>query len=115
MSLSFYFDHNMETAVSDALRDRGIDVLSAIEDDFDRAPDELVLERADALLRVLVTHDRDYLRLAAERLSDGRPFNGVVFCHQSRVTVGMMVSELELVARAMTSDDIRNTVVWIPL
>ena len=115
MSIPFYFDHNMQDAVATTLRSRGIDVLTAREDHHDQEPDDVVLQRAQDLGRVMVTHDQDYLDLAHEWQMSSRPFAGVVFCHLSQSSIGLMVSELELVAQALTPEELVNTVVWIPL
>lgn len=40
MSVAFYFDHNMQIAVVAGLRQRGIDVLTTLEDQHDRQPDD---------------------------------------------------------------------------
>lgn len=115
MSNPLYFDHNMQDAVAAALRSRGIDVLTAWEDHYDHEPDDIVLQRAQALGRVLVTHDQDYLKLAHDWQSAAQPFAGIVFCHLSQSPIGLLISELELVAQTMTADELANTVVWIPL
>ena len=61
MSVSLYFDHNLPDALATALRERGVDVLTAREDGFDRQSDERLLERALDLQRVIVTQDSDFV------------------------------------------------------
>jgi Domain of unknown function (DUF5615) len=115
MSVPFYFDHNMQLAVATALRDRGFDVLTTQEDGYDRHSDDQVLERAETLARVVVTHDQDFLELAAERQSTATEFPGIIFCHLAKSSIGELVADLAIVAEAATCDELRNQVIWIPL
>lgn len=115
MSVAFYFDQNMQFAVVVALRERGCDVLTALDDAHDRRPDDEILDRAQALSRVVVTHDQDFLELAAERQSSCKEFPGIVFCQLSKSSIGGMVKDLVLIAEATSYDELRNQVVWVPL
>lgn len=115
MSVAFYFDHNMQTAVVTALRTSGFDVLTALEDEYDRHPDDDVLDRAMSLQRVVVTHDQDFLEIAADRQIRSEDFPGIVFCHSGKASIGAMVSDLTLIAEVATYDDLLNQVTWVPL
>ena len=115
MSVPLYFDHNMQFAVVIALRERGVDVLTTRDDGCDRHPDSQVLDRAAALSRVVVTHDQDFLELAAERLATSTEFPGIIFCHLAKSSIGGLVADLALIAAATTYDELRNQVVWVPL
>jgi hypothetical protein len=57
MALSYYMDHNVPRAITIGLRLRDVDVLTAIEDGMDQAEDEILLDRASLLQRVLFTQD----------------------------------------------------------
>ncbi|MGO9113014.1 MAG: DUF5615 family PIN-like protein [Thermoguttaceae bacterium] len=46
MSIALYFDHNVRGAIVHGLRQRGVDVLVAIEDSYAEAEDPDVLARA---------------------------------------------------------------------
>lgn len=114
MSVALYFDHNMPLPLASALRERGVDVLSAREDGCDREPDEVLLERATELERVMVSQDSDFLQLAQKRLSLGRSFPGLVFCRISGISTSELINDVELIAVAMTSGEMADQVVWIP-
>jgi len=114
MSVAFYFDHNLPRVIATALRDRGIDILTAHEDNYDLRPDEELMERAAELGRVVVSQDQDFLEIAHGWQADGRPFAGLVFSHAMRVSIGTLIGDLELITRVIASDEIANTVVWIP-
>ena len=60
-------DVHVHAAITEGLRLRGVDVLTAQEDGGRRLRDPALLDRATALGRVLFTQDDDLLREAAER------------------------------------------------
>jgi hypothetical protein len=55
MPVRFYMDVHVPQAVTDQLRRRGVDVITAIEEGADKWDDEALLEHAQVLGRVLVT------------------------------------------------------------
>jgi hypothetical protein len=112
--LAFYIDHQYRAAVVRGLRTRGINVLTAFDDGTDRLDDESLLVRATELGRVLVTHDKGFLGRAAEWQRSGRQFAGIVFAAQSPIDIGTAIEYLELIAHAMSPDEMRNHVEYIP-
>jgi predicted nuclease of predicted toxin-antitoxin system len=65
MSLRFQLDEHIAEAVALGLRRRGIDVLTAHEAGLRNTPDEIILARAHAHGRLIVTHDQGFLRMHA--------------------------------------------------
>ena len=59
MSLSFYMDENVYWGMTDGLRIRGVDVLTAQADGRTGFPDPAILDRATELERVLFSQDDD--------------------------------------------------------
>ena len=57
MSVKLYMDVHVQRAISEGLRLRGIDVLTAQEDGGQRLPDPELLNRATVLGRVLFSQD----------------------------------------------------------
>lgn len=78
MSLPLYFDHNVDRAIVDGLRARGISVLTAKEDGFDTRPDEAVFEWATELGHVAVSNDEDFLAIAHRWQREGHHFVGPI-------------------------------------
>jgi predicted nuclease of predicted toxin-antitoxin system len=115
MSLAYYFDQNVPRAIAIGLRRLGIDVLTSDEDGAADWPDERILERATALERIVFSCDADFLELAADLLTHGQPFAGVVHAHQLQITIGQAVRDLELIARVLTAEEIRNQVIHLPI
>lgn len=97
------------------MRVRGVDVLTAYEDGTDCWEDEPLLVRASALGRVLFSQDEDLLAVAKRFRLEGVHFAGLVYAHQLRVSVGRCVSDLELLAKACSSEDMAEHVEFLPL
>lgn len=115
MSLKFYMDHHVPAAITIALRERGIDVLTALEDGTAEWPDDRILDRAWELERIVFTMDQDFLALAADRWRTGQEFVGIVFAEQNEIGIGRAVSDLELIANACSADELANWIQHLPL
>ena len=82
MAIAFYMDHQVPQAITDGLRLRQVDVLTAYGDGANRLSDPELLDRATALGRVLFSQDKDLLREAESRQQSGSSFGGVVFARR---------------------------------
>ena len=65
MAVMLYMDVHVPQPVTDQLRRRGVDVLTAIEDNYAERDEEELLERASTLGRVIFTQDIRFKALAA--------------------------------------------------
>ena len=115
VSLAIYMDVHVPRAITVTLRARGVDVLTAQEDESTLLSDSELLDRASALLRVLFSRDQDLLVETAGRQKSGRTFFGLVYAHQLRVTIGQCINDLELIAKLCEPDDLLNRVEHLPL
>lgn len=115
MSCQLYMDVHVPLAVTLQLRQRAVDVLTAIEDGQAETADIQLLARSTELGRVLVTQDIRFKALAESWQRERRRFSGMVFAHQLFVTVGRMVADLELVAKACDSLDMDNHILHLPI
>ena len=113
--MRLFMDHHVPAAITAELRRRGIDVLTAQEDGSDQIDDDLLLERARQLDRVLFSQDRNLLRIANEWLRSGRDFVGLVYAHQLSITIGQAIRDLELIAQALDPEDLHNRIEFLPL
>ena len=107
-------DQHVPRAVTAGLRQRKVEVLSAFEDGASELAGPELLDRATALGRVLFTQD-DLLVEAARRQAVGATFAGIVYAHQQRVTVGLCVEQLELIAKTLGAAELENRVIYLPL
>lgn len=115
MGVKLYMDVHVRRAVTNGLRLRGVDVLTAQEDGARELSDPDLLDRSTALGRVLFTQDDDLLREAAARLRSGAAFAGVIYAHQLNVTVGQFIDDLELIAKATEPDEWAGRLLYLPL
>jgi hypothetical protein len=115
MALTYYMDVHVPAAITEGLRRRAIDVLTSQDDGSREADDEFLLERATQLARVLVSQDKDLLKIAAARHAGGREFAGLVFVPQQGTSFGQVLDDLQLVAECCTKEELSNRVLYIPL
>lgn len=115
MAVSLYMDHHVPKAITTALRMRGVNVLTAHEDGAEQLDDEHLLQRAHELKRALFTQDDDLLEEAAKCHRVGKPFSGVIYAHQLRVTIGVCVQDLEIIAKSADEREMENQVIFLPI
>lgn len=64
--------------------------------------------------RAVFTQDDDFLALADEWLENGRDLAGVIYAHQLGITIGQAIRDLELIAKVLEPDEMRNRIVFLP-
>lgn len=114
MPVRLYMDVHVPRAITDQLRRRGVDVMTATEDDFSELPDDQLLEHVHTLHRLLFTQDIGFKTLAEDWQRQGKSFAGLVFGHQLGGTVGQYVEDLELIATSSDSEEWLNVVEYLP-
>ena len=114
MAVAIFMDVHVPQAITDGLRRRGVDVLTALEDASAEREDHDLLERARALGRVLFTQDIRFKALAEDWQRQGRPFAGLLFGHQLRASIGRFVSDLELIGNASEPSEWLDTIAHLP-
>ena len=114
MSIHFLMDVHIPAALTSTLRLRGVDVLTAQMDGSRELSDEELLSRALDLGRVLVTQDRDFLRIAADCQESGGLFAGVVFIHPMRATFSQTADDLEILATCFDLVEMKNRLEFVP-
>jgi Domain of unknown function (DUF5615) len=114
VAVPLYMDVHVPQAITDQLRRRGIDVLTAIEDSSGELLDDELLERVRSLERVLFTQDIRFKAMAEDWQRQGKPFAGLIFGHQLGGTIGQYVKDLELIAQSSEPNEWLNTVEYLP-
>jgi hypothetical protein len=94
MALKLYMDHHVPRAITSGLRTRGVDILTAYEDEASTVADSQLLDRATALDRVLFTRNDDLLTEARQRQQDGQYFKGISFM---RINVGYLSGNVSMI------------------
>lgn len=115
MPVALYMDEHVPLSITRGLRRRGVDVLRVQDDGHANTDDELILDRAAALGRVVFTRDEDFLVIAQARQVNGIPFAGVVYAHPLGPSIGDCVSDLETIAVVSALPEWENRVEYLPL
>ncbi|MBE7465664.1 MAG: DUF5615 family PIN-like protein [Planctomycetes bacterium] len=113
--ISYYFDEHVPGAVVRQLKLRGIDVILAQQEGPRGRPDDVLIARATQLGRVFVTQDAKALPIVFRMQAQARPFSGFVLAEQSRVNIGILVRDLELMALVYDPSDMANRIELLPL
>jgi hypothetical protein len=109
--VQYYCDQHIHGAVPSGLRQHGIDALTAQEAGRCGLPDSDQLTFATAQARVMVTHDTDYLVLAASGVNHA----GIAFADATkyRNMVGALIQMLRLLHGVLDRDDMKNHVEYL--
>jgi len=106
--ISFYMDEHVPTAVSQGLRRRGADVLTAQEAGMRGSSDEEHLTLAASEGRTIFTQDADFLRLHASN----RAHSGIVYAPQG-TPVGAMLQALVLIHDVLRPQEMAGRVEFV--
>ena len=110
-------DEDVHGAIVDGLRLRqpAVDLVRVQEVGLRQTPDTAILEWAAQEGRVVVSVDKKTLAVDAwDRVARGLAMPGVAVL-RTILTIGQAIDELELIALAGNSDDLRDQVVYLPL
>jgi len=112
MAISYYFDAPVHRAIKIGLQLRGVEVLTAQDDQNSSASDEIILSRSVQLNRPLVTTDHDFLVLAKNSVDQGENFVGIFFL-SPKISIGYAIEELEFYAKLGELEDFTNQVIFV--
>lgn len=115
MQISLYFDEDaMDGDLVQALRLRGIDVLTAQDAGLINTPDEEHLAFAATNERALYTFNvGDYMALHSAYLVEGKEHAGIILAQQQRYSVGEQMRRLLRLVSMKSADSLRNTVEFL--
>lgn len=106
--IRFYTDEHVGKAVVRGLRQRGVDVLTALEAGMLGSPDEEHLKRARNEGRVIFTQDDDFLRLHAADVDHG----GIVYAPQ-QTPVTDIIRGLMLIHQVLDAEEMRGQIEFL--
>ena len=107
--IRFHLDEHVNPDVAKALRSHGIDVTTTVGRGLRTASDAAQLQFARSERRILVTHDADFLRLAAQ--SDDHV--GITYCRQNQRTIGEIVRTLILIYELLTPEEMIGRIEYL--
>ena len=108
-------DVHIPRVITNGLRLRSVDVLTAREDGANLFTDEELLKRAAELERVLFTYDDDLLKIAAKNIDEKINFNGLLYAHPLRISIGACILDLEIISNVLEPDEIKNQIIFLPI
>ena len=112
---ALYVDADLTTRIVPALRQRGYECRSAVEDGLGDAVDETMLARATELRMVLLTNnDRDFSPMARHWADAGRNHTGILISEQFRNReLGEFLRRLVRFLDTVPADEMCNTVRYL--
>ena len=108
-AIRFHLDEHVAAAVAGGLRARGVDVTTSADAGLLGGSDQEQLDFACSEKRVLVTHDADFLSIAA----DGLVHAGICYSRQQSRSVRQMIEMLFLLHECFQADDMHNRVEFL--
>lgn len=106
MQIKFYFDEDaLRVSLARAMRERGVDVLTAEEAGMRERDDEEHLEFATARGRVLYSFNvNDFCRIHTEYIVSTKSHAGIILGQQQRYSVGEQMRRLMRIVNARTAE-----------
>jgi len=115
MKIRLYFDEDtMDSDLIHALRIRGVDVTSALEQRMVRWPDADHLEFATSQGRVLYSFNvGDFQQLHSEYMTQGKHHSGIILCQQQRYSLGEQMRRLLNIVGRVSAEEMRDSLIFL--
>ena len=107
--IRFHCDENVDPAVADGLRRRGVDVTLPSDVGLVAASDDAHLVFAVAQERVIITHDDDFLALA----QGGTVHCGIAYCHMQSRSIGQIIASVLMISDCLSPEEMRDHVEFL--
>jgi predicted nuclease of predicted toxin-antitoxin system len=107
--LRFHLDENVNDVIAEALRKKGIDVTTTPEKSMHAYDDTDQLAFAKSEGRVLITHDTDFLAIAAKDFDHP----GIIFCKMRGHSLGNLILEISSIYGSMTPEEMIGNVEYL--
>lgn len=107
--IRFHLDENVDPVIAVALRRYGADVTTTNEAGLFGSDDETQLAFAKREVRVIVTHDDDFLRLVAR----DQDHPGIAYCHLMARSTGELIRGLRLIFEILSPEEIQGKVEYL--
>ncbi len=107
--IRFHLDEHVDPDIARALRRYGIDVTTTAEAGLRTSDDAAHLDFIRREGRVVVTHDADFLRYAAQ----SRDHPGIAYCHMGARSMGEIIRSLILIYEVLTPEEMAGHVEYL--
>jgi predicted nuclease of predicted toxin-antitoxin system len=108
-TIRFHLDENVNGAIADGLRRRGIDVTTTPEAELIASSDEEQVAFALSQGRVIFTQDDDFLRLAQAGIAHA----GIAYCRQGSRSIGEIIRGLILIWELLEPEEMVGRVEFL--
>lgn len=112
-SIRIYADENVDHAIVDGLRRRGVTAWSTVDAQTLGTTDEEQLAYAASQRAVLFTHDTDLIAIAREWATQNKQHYGVIYVHQDALSIGECIRRLKDYADILEIKDMKNRVEFL--
>lgn len=112
--IGIYADVQIPWPLVHLLRQMSFDVLTSQADGTRSSPDVVILRRATELNRVVLTEDRDFLRIAYEWTSQGKEFCGILFLSRGEEGLRQVAEDIAVAVSCSDVSELANTVSYVP-
>ncbi|HEY2412592.1 MAG TPA: DUF5615 family PIN-like protein [Pirellulaceae bacterium] len=109
MELKFHLDESVAHAIAQGLVMRGVDVTTSTDAELLGVADKTQFDHAVKSERALVTHDQDFLRIAAE--NSDHP--GIAYCPPEHRSIGQIVLRLMHLWRTVSAEQMRGRIEYL--
>lgn len=108
--IKIYADENVNVAIVEGLRRRGVEAWSAIDKGKLGLSDEEQLRYALEEGAAIFTHDDDFLNMAAE---SGIEHCGIIYVHQQDLSIGECIRRLKAIVETKSSEEMHNRIFFL--
>jgi predicted nuclease of predicted toxin-antitoxin system len=113
VKIKIYTDENVNGAIVNGLRRRGVEVQSAHEAGNLGITDEEQLAYAVVQHACLFTHDDDLLTIADHWQHIGKEYFGIIFVHQEKLSIGEIIRSIKLIVDILSPEEIKNHIEFL--
>jgi len=113
VKIKIYADENVNGAIVNGLKRRGVEIQSTYEVGNLGNSDEEQLEFAVAQHACLFTHDDDLFTIADHWQKIGKEHFGIIFVHQEKLTIGEIISRIKLIVDILSPEEMKNHIEFL--
>ena len=111
--MKIYCDENIESAIVEGLKRRGIELTSPEDREDLGKSNEYHLKRAFELGAVVLTHDADFLKIAHHWNQEGKEHKGILYAQSLDLSIGECIRMVELVTQVLTEEEMKNHIEFL--
>ncbi|MDO8724662.1 MAG: DUF5615 family PIN-like protein [Candidatus Methanoperedens sp.] len=108
--IKIYADENVNVAIVEGLKRRGVEAWSAIDKCKLGLSDEEQLKYAFEEKTTIFTHDDDFLSMAAQSEIE---HCGIIYVHQQHLSIGDCIRKLKAIVETMSHEEMHNRILFL--